>query len=43
MVVVMAMQLVILSHGFTLVGLATDVPTARVGVAAEEQGTQMVQ
>ena len=42
-VVVMATQLVTLLHGCTLVGEATDVPIASVGVAEEEQGTQMVQ
>ena len=41
-VVVIAMQLVVLAQGCTLVGLATDVPIASVGVVAAEQGTQIV-
>jgi hypothetical protein len=41
-VVVMAMQLVTEQQGCTLVGAATLVPMARVGVAFDEHGTQMV-
>jgi hypothetical protein len=41
--VVIAMALVTAQHGCTFVGLATEVPIVSVGVAAEEQGTQMVQ
>ena len=42
-VVVMAIALVILQHGCTLVGDATASPAVSVGDTAEEQGTQIVQ
>jgi hypothetical protein len=41
--VVIAIALVTLQHGFALVGDATVSPIAKVGVAAEEQGTHTTQ
>jgi hypothetical protein len=42
-VVVTATQFVMLQHGCTFVGEATELPMVSVGVTFDEHGTQMVQ